>query len=136
MQEPQSGRVEIVRRMIDALNRADVAAALACASDDIVVDWSESIGFERGVFRGHDEAARLFRSLFAEAFDEWHIEPSRFLEIGSDVVVGHLTAMRGRDGINVEVRTATIYTVEDELIARMKLYQDVDAALAALDHGP
>jgi ketosteroid isomerase-like protein len=93
----------VIRRLIDALNRGDVPACLACTRDDIVIDWTESIGLDHGIHRGHEAVTRLFHSLLPDAFEERRIEASGFFEVGDDIVVAEHTRMRGRDGIALDV---------------------------------
>ena len=45
--------VEIVRRLIDAQNRDDLAESLRLYSPEAEIDWSRSKGPLRGVYRGH-----------------------------------------------------------------------------------
>ena len=47
--------MEIVRRATEAYNRRDVDGFLEYWSNDAVLDWSNSRGFDARVFRGHDE---------------------------------------------------------------------------------
>jgi len=53
--------------------RADIDAALASAADEFVVDWSNSIGPAKGIYRGK-ERVREFAAAFLGAFDyvRWH----------------------------------------------------------------
>jgi hypothetical protein len=48
--------VEVVRRIIDAINRRGVDAVVESVTDDFVADWSNSRGLLSGVHRGRDHA--------------------------------------------------------------------------------
>jgi hypothetical protein len=50
--------VEIVRRSTDAYNRRDLDGILENWAPDAVLDWSNSRGFDAGVYRGHDVSGR------------------------------------------------------------------------------
>ena len=53
--------VEIVRRVFDAVNRGDFDAAMEPAADDFVLDWSNSIGPAKGVYRGRSASGNSQR---------------------------------------------------------------------------
>lgn len=67
------GNVEIVRRSTDAYNRRDIDGILENWAHDAVLDWSNSRGFETGVYRGQGEI-RAFTERFLAAWDEVRIE--------------------------------------------------------------
>jgi ketosteroid isomerase-like protein len=48
--------VELIHRVFDALTRGDLDSAFESAADDYVVDWSNSIGPARGVYRGQERS--------------------------------------------------------------------------------
>lgn len=54
--------VEVVRRIIDAINRRDVDAVVESTTDDVVTDWSNSRGLLSGVHRGRGQAQEAFES--------------------------------------------------------------------------
>jgi len=51
---------------------------------------------------------------------------------GESVVVPNVSRQRGRDGIEVSVRSAIVYTVRDGRISRTCLYQGLGEALEAV----
>jgi ketosteroid isomerase-like protein len=61
--------VEIVRRIIDAINRRDIDAVVESASADLVMDWSNSRGLLSGIHRGRDKARDAFYQSKAEALE-------------------------------------------------------------------
>jgi ketosteroid isomerase-like protein len=61
--------VELVREAIDSVNRGDLRAALEDAADNFTMDWSNSIGPLRGVYRGREQVTGFLESFF-EAWNE------------------------------------------------------------------
>ena len=53
---------ELLRRSIDAFNRGGPEAALEDATDDFVMDWSNSIGPLKGVYRGKEAVLEVWSS--------------------------------------------------------------------------
>ena len=124
--------VEIVRRGIDAYNRGDLDGVLENWAPDAVVDWSRSRGFDAGVFRGHD-AIRAHWQRLLESFDEVRVEVVDPIEDVEDglLVVENLGYLRGRDGIEVQTRSALLVTIRDGQTASFTLYQTKQEALDA-----
>jgi len=124
--------VELVRRGFDAYNRRDLAGLLENWAPDAVVDWSRSRGFDAGVFRGHD-AIRAHWQRLLESFDDVRIEVVDPIEEVEDglLVVEHLGYLRGRDGIEVQTRSALLITTRDGQTASFTLYQTKQEALEA-----
>src|SRR4029453_19518057 len=98
--------VELVRRSIDAFSRGDLDGLLESYAPDAVVDWSNSIGFDAGVFRGHGEI-RAFMERFHEGFDEIRIELLEDPEEAEEglLVVENVSHSHGRAGVGVRART-------------------------------
>lgn len=72
--------VEDVRRSVKAFNRGDLQAALDDWAPDAVWDWSNSHGFNAGVFRGHEEIRGFWR-LFLDTFDSLRFELDEVVEV-------------------------------------------------------
>ena len=124
--------VEIVRRATDAYNRRDLDGFMQHWAPDAVVDWSSSRGPDAGLYRGHGEI-RAFVQRFFEAWDEVRIDlvddPT---EIEEDLVIAeNVTHMRGRDGIEVEARSAWLITSREGQQTSLTLYQTKQDALEA-----
>jgi ketosteroid isomerase-like protein len=99
--------VELVRRGFAALNRGDVDEALEMAADDVVMDWSNAIGPDQGVYRGVEEVRALWTSLH-EGLEAIQWEPEEFIEVDENrlIAVAH-ARMRGRSsGIDVAMDAA------------------------------
>jgi ketosteroid isomerase-like protein len=124
--------IAVVRRILDAINRGDVDAAIESASEDFEADWSNSRGLLSGIHRGRDEARESLRT-FLEPWESLQWEPEEFIELQDDrvVTVSHIR-MRGRgSGVEVSASGASIWTIRDGKAAAMKLYQSKAEALEA-----
>jgi ketosteroid isomerase-like protein len=125
--------VEIVRRGTDAYNRRDLDGILENWAPDAVVDWSRSRGFDAGVFRGHDEIRAHWQRLL-DAFDEVRIELVDPVEVEEGlVVVENVAYQRGRDGIEVQARSAWLIAIRDGETTSLTLYQTKQDALQAAE---
>ncbi len=123
--------VEIVRRATDAYNRGDLDGILENWAQDAVLDWSNSRGLEAGVYRGHGEI-RAFTERFLSAFDEVRLEIEDPVEVEEDLLlVENVTYLRGRDGIEVQARSAWLIRFRDGEQTSLTLYQTKREALEA-----
>jgi ketosteroid isomerase-like protein len=122
--------VEIVRRSLDAYARRDEAALREIVDVDFELDWSRSIGWLAGVYRGIDEALRFYSGYF-EAFREIVIRPDCFIHTDDLVVVPNEARQRGRGGIEVSARSCLVFTVRSGKLVRICLYQETGEALEA-----
>jgi ketosteroid isomerase-like protein len=122
--------VEIVRRSFDAINRGDIDRALDEATDDFEMDWSNSIGPAKGIYRGREQAREAWASLI-EAFDSVRWEPKEFIEVDESrlIVVSH-SLMRGRgSGVEVDAEGVQLWTISHGRAQSFKLYQSKAEAL-------
>jgi ketosteroid isomerase-like protein len=124
--------IEIVRRGFAAANRGDLEGALELWAPDAIWDWSNSRGFDAGVFRGHGEI-RAFWQRFRAAFEEVRLElVDEPVEVEDGLVVAeNVTYLRGRDGIEVQARSAWLVTFRDGEQTSLTLYQTKQEALEA-----
>ncbi len=123
--------VEIVRRGFAAFNRGDLDRALEAWAPDAVWDWSNSRGFDAGVFRGHGEI-RAFWQRFLAAFDEVRIELVDLLEVEDGLmIVENVAYFRGRDGVEAQARSAWLVTIRNGEQTSLTLYQTKQDALEA-----
>jgi ketosteroid isomerase-like protein len=128
--------VEIVRRAHEAFRRPDLDvfdldAFYRYADPDLVVDWSRSHGLEAGIYRGEAETRRFWGTFF-EAFDRVVVEPLEFIDHGESVVVPHHLRARGRNGVQVEAHSTTVFTIREGRIAELRLYREKADALKAV----
>lgn len=122
--------VALVREIFDAVNKRDDAAALAHCHPDIEIDWTRSIGPERGMYRGHEGWVELLDK-YREVFDEVAFAPEEFIERGDEVLVPHLATLSHRDGIVTQVRSVFAYTFDAGVLVRFRMFNSRDEALAA-----
>jgi ketosteroid isomerase-like protein len=128
--------VEIVRRVFDAVSRGDPEAAMEVAADDFEMDWSNSIGPAKGIYRGLEEV-RALQDSFLDAFDEVRWDPEEIIEVDQSrlIVVNH-TRMRGRgSGVEVDAVGAQLWTIREGVARSVKLYQSKADALEAVGRG-
>jgi ketosteroid isomerase-like protein len=124
--------VEIVRRSTDAFTRRDLDGIVENWAPDAVVDWSNSRAPEAGVYRGHDEI-RAFAQRFLAAWEEVRIEiVDGPVEVEDGLLLAENVAyLRGRDGIEVQARSAWLITIRDGEQTSLTLYQTKQDALEA-----
>jgi ketosteroid isomerase-like protein len=123
--------VEKVRRGFAEYNRGDVEGALQEWAPHAVWDWSNGHGFDAGVYRGRDEI-RAFWQQRSAAWEEDRLEIVDLVEVGDDrVIVENVAYLRGRDGIEVEARSAWLVTFQDGEQISLTLYQTMREALEA-----
>ncbi len=123
--------MEIFREAVEAFNCCDFDAALEHFASDAVWDWSNSRGLFAGVVRGRSAIRKVWQN-FTGTFDEVRIELEVLVEIQDNLLiaqnVGHI---RGREGIEVDVRSAWLIRMVDGKIAAVTMYQTRDEAFEA-----
>jgi ketosteroid isomerase-like protein len=124
--------VEAVRRGTDAYNRRDLDGMLETWAQDAVLDWSNARSFDAGIYRGHGEI-RAFTEGFLASWDEVRIEiVDGPVEVEDGLLITENVAyMRGRDGIEVQARSAWLITIRDGVQTSLTLYQTKQEALEA-----
>jgi ketosteroid isomerase-like protein len=121
--------VEIVRAAIDAYNRGDLDAALKDAAPDSEIDMSRAVGVFRGVY-SPNQMRRIWEG-WREAWESDQFGADEFIDAGEHVVTPFTNHLRGRDGIEVTARGVWVWTIRDEAIVRVCLYQEREEALEA-----
>ena len=119
--------VEIARAALDAYDKGDAEALLKLAAPDCEVDWSRSVGPQRGVY-GVDEALKV---LPGATFESVRNEAEEFIEAGDHVITPVIGYFRGRDGIEVTARFTYLWTFREGACVRITLYQERHEALEA-----
>ena len=122
--------VEIVKAAIDAYNRRDWDAWLQHMAPGFELDMSRAVGPVSGVL-SLDQLRRALED-FAGYWESLRIEPHEFIEAGDLVVVPNTGHLSGRDGIEVSVTVAWVWTMRDGAIERMVMYQSRQDALEDL----
>jgi ketosteroid isomerase-like protein len=125
--------VEVMRRVLDAFNRADVDEVIDASSEDLEFDFSDSRGPQRGVYRGLDETRSFFES-FLEPWAALDVETEEFIELGHDryLTVSKLRTRGQGSGAEVNARAALVWTVRGGEVAALKMYQSKEDALEAV----
>jgi ketosteroid isomerase-like protein len=124
--------VELVREAVDAYNRRDLDATLERWVPDAMLDWSNSHGPDAEVYRSRRQI-RAFMHRFLEAWDEVRVELiGEPVEVEDGLLIAeNVTHLRGRDGIEVQARSAWLITVRGGKQTSLKLYQTKHDALEA-----
>jgi ketosteroid isomerase-like protein len=128
--------VELVQRVMDLLNRAgaDPEAGrelVELMASDVRIDMSRRI-FNPHVYEGHAGLRQLGREV-GEVWDDFRIEPERFVEKGDRVVVIELRRGRGKgSGVETEQRSGVLWTLRDGQVAAMETDMSPEDALAAI----
>ena len=124
------GNVEIVCRAIEAWNRRDVTTLSALWRSDGEIDWSHARGPLKGVYRGRGRREDFWDE-FWSTFEASEVELGDFRQRGPYVVASNTAHMRGRDGVEVTARSTVVYTLENGLITRLRMFQERAEALEA-----
>jgi ketosteroid isomerase-like protein len=127
-----SGNTELVKRGYEAWNRRDVEGVLSFL--DPQIEWQGYTHVpESGTLEGRDEV-RAWLERFLDAWEQLHIEVTELIDAGDQVVA--LVRFRGSgkgSGVPVEGGIdAHVWTVRDERIVAVKLYQGTQEALEAI----
>ena len=124
--------IEIVRRIFDSVSRGEVDQAIEAAADDFEVDWSNSVGPAKGVYRGKEQFRELWAS-FLEAFEELRWDPGEIIEVDQSrlIVVTHVHALGRGSGVEVDSVGAQLWTISEGRARSVKLYQSKADALEA-----
>jgi ketosteroid isomerase-like protein len=123
--------VEAVRWAIEAFSGGDVEGFVENWTTDAVLDWSNSRGLEAGIYRGHTDI-RAFAKRFWEAFEDLRVELLDLVEVEEGVLVAdNITHFRGRDGVEVQARSAWLITFRGGHQTSLTLYQAKQEALEA-----
>jgi ketosteroid isomerase-like protein len=83
------------------------------------------------VYRGHDGVRKLNEQL-SEPWEQFRLEPDRFIDLGDQVLVLSHFHGKGRDGIEARLPFAHLWTVRDGLVVRMDAFASHAEALDAL----
>lgn len=121
-----------VTRGFAAIKRGDIEMALETFYDPDV-EWHGTIGgFEEGhVVHGHAAVMKGFEDYF-DSWERLDLRPVELIDTGAELVVFVHEIARGRQsGIVVESDTATISTLRDGIIVRVRSFMNRNDALEA-----
>lgn len=122
--------VEFLRAGTAAFVSGDAEASIELLHPD--VEWHGTVGGldEGRVWRGREEVVRNFAE-YREDWERLEMHAERFIDAGGDdVVVFYREVAKGREsGIVMETETATINTVRDGKLVRVRPFLDREQAL-------
>ncbi len=125
----ESANVELVRLGLEAYERQGLDGLLAHADPQIEVFIEPGLG-GAGTYRGH-EGLRRSGAEWLEAWRDFHLEPSEFIEVGESIVVvpNHQVGTGRESGVRVEGDIAYLFEFRDSKCARFHSYAETDRAL-------
>jgi len=83
------------------------------------------------VYYGHGGVRKLGEQL-SEPWEQFRLEPDRFIDLGEQVLVLSHFHGKGRDGIEARLPFAHLWTVRDGLVVRMDAFASHAEALKAV----
>jgi ketosteroid isomerase-like protein len=124
-------KVAVAQRVFEHLARRDPAAAAESFQPKAEFDFTRSRGPNRGMYIGRARIQKNWEDVIG-MWDVWVIEPHDFLELSDDRMLFSVRGrMVGRDGIELNVKAAQIWTFRDGLVEHAEFFQSREDALAA-----
>jgi ketosteroid isomerase-like protein len=121
--------VELVKRMYARFHAGDAEEALACFSEDVVVEAPARPDLRGG--RGREALGTLVGS-WVESWDGWSEEIEEVHDLGDHVMVSSTQRGRGKSsGIEINAQYAYLYEVRNGELSRMGMYYSADEAREA-----
>jgi ketosteroid isomerase-like protein len=124
--------VEIVRRVVDAVNRRDADAFIAALTPD--VEWEDTLfGTEGGrTYRGAAEVREWLNEVW-QPWESLHMEVLEFTPGPDDrvFVEFELTARGKESGVETHARFWTVSRIAEGKIASRQIFGDRSSALEA-----
>ena len=126
--------VELVRRIVEALNRGDVDGMLASMHPDFEWRPLETSPIAR-VYRGHEQVRHYIEDGLS-TFESVRLELDDPAEVGDRVVATIRGRARGRgSGLELDNRFCQVWTVRDGMAVAMEEHATREQAQAALGGG-
>ena len=130
MAPAQESSVALVQRLYDAWAAGDTETALAGIDPDI--EWIEPADNPDGQARRGPEGVLASMAQWTQPFEDYAYEIMERTDLGAQVLFGLVQRGRGRaSGVRVESRIWHLWTVKAGRAARLEMFMDRDAALAA-----
>jgi ketosteroid isomerase-like protein len=130
MAPAQESSVALVQRLYDAWAAGDTETALAGIDPDI--EWIEPADNPDGEARRGPEGVLASMAQWTQPFEDYGYEIVERTDLGAQALFGLVQRGRGRaSGVQVESRIWHLWTVKDRRAARLEMFMDRDAALAA-----
>jgi ketosteroid isomerase-like protein len=122
--------VEIVARLVDTWNQANVEAMLALFDPECEVIFSPEVP-EPGPFHGPTEL-REWAEGFLAAWESHHAEVVELIETDHSIVaILHLIGRGAGSGIEMDETDAHVFTFSDGKVTRWRNFSDRSEALEA-----
>jgi ketosteroid isomerase-like protein len=123
--------VEVARRAHQALNDGDIDALVVLCDAEFRLDMSDRV-FNPAVYAGH-EGIRRFYTEVRDVWANYVWEPEELMETGDNVVALLRSVGRGQgSGVEVERRTAIVWTVREGRAIALRFFRDRREALEAV----
>jgi ketosteroid isomerase-like protein len=124
--------LEIARAAYEKLSRSGrLDAAVEFLAPDVEFHMSGAFPDLDTVYRGHEGVRKLGDQL-NEPWEQFTLDPDRFIDLGDQVLVLSHFHGKGRDGIEVRLPFAHLWTLRDGLVVRMDAYSGHEQALEAV----
>jgi ketosteroid isomerase-like protein len=127
--------MEIVRLAYAAVNEADLDALAEITAPDAVLDFSRSIGPQKGIYRGREAFGRYVANI-RDAFETFQLSPVDFVVApGGELVVRHHVSARGRaSGLEIDrvPDVGLVWELRDGKVIKTTMYQPHAEALKAV----
>jgi ketosteroid isomerase-like protein len=130
-----SENTELVRGYFDAASRGDFAAAMAAYSPDVVLVVPDNVvAAKAGTVMGRDAVGEWFGDWFRSFARGYRfgIEELRPVDERVVAVVRHSGTGRA-SGVPMDWSIAYVFTIRDAGIARLELFDSLEAALLAAE---
>jgi ketosteroid isomerase-like protein len=121
--------VEIVRRVLAALNARDLEGYLSCCRDDVELH----LPVVAGVYEGPEGIKRWFADI-EDAGPDFHIDLRGVKAIGGNQVLAftHAASTGRASGVPLTMENAIIYDLIGGKISRIRIFLDHSEALKAV----
>ena len=128
-----ASNLEVARRISDAVGSGDLERVMENVTDEFEMDWSNSIGLARGVYRGRAEIRQLW-NMWMEAFAgiSWDLTDPTELDDSRLIVVNRTRVQRRGSGVEVRATGGQLWVFEGDKARSIKLFQSRAEALEAV----
>jgi ketosteroid isomerase-like protein len=124
--------VEIIRRAFEAFRANDVEAWLATISPNIKVFPNPREPGTKPHYEGREGVLEYLRNWYA-GWDEYVVEPTRFIEAGDYVVVAaREVGTAKQSGVRVEEEFSHVFRLEDGQTVEWRQFGPLQEALEAV----
>jgi ketosteroid isomerase-like protein len=123
--------LEVVRQLVDAFNRRDLAAMTELFDPEI--EWMPGgpAAVERSVYRGHDEVADGFTASW-EAWRVFRLDEHQVRDLGDSVLwLGRTQMKGGASQVELDQEFAVHFSIDSCKVVRMHGFPTWQAALEA-----